>query len=112
MGTTTLGTLSAALVPAPEWAIVLPAGAGETERFAAKELAKYLGRITGAAIDISAAPPAAAKTILRLGNQLDPRLAGRPDDERSHVPIASASAKSRAVSPPASCVLSTRVTFE
>ncbi|MCL5269025.1 MAG: DUF4838 domain-containing protein, partial [bacterium] len=69
------------LTPAPGWAIVLPDGAGQTERFAARELRKYLGRITGVAIEITSAPPAAGATIMRVGNRLDPRLAGRPDDE-------------------------------
>ncbi len=46
------------------------------------------------------------------GDELAAELSGRAEDDGPHAPIASASAKSRAVSPPASCVLSTSVTFE
>jgi hypothetical protein len=46
------------------------------------------------------------------GDELAPELARRADDDGPHAPIDSARAKSRAVSPPASWVLRTRVTFE
>ena len=61
---------------------------------------------------ISARSPAHATSAPKRGDELAPELPGRADDDGPHAPIASASAKSRAVSPPASWVLSTSVTFE
>ena len=48
---------------ASDWSIAVPAGAGEVEQFAASELRKYIGLMSGAGFPQTTAP-ASGKTIL------------------------------------------------
>ena len=67
------------------------------------------GRLVGHVERTPAAGP--DELVAQAGRELAAELALRARDERPHAPIDSASAKSRAVRPEASCVVSVSVTF-
>jgi len=65
---------------AKEHAILLEGEMTKVERFAAKELQKYLFRITDTYVPIISKPNPAHRVVFHVGSQLDARLQGDCDD--------------------------------
>ena len=75
----------------------------------ARDEGRHGGRVRHVELGAAARP---GELVAEPQRELAPELAGRAGHERLHAPICSASAKSRAVRPPASWVVSVSVTFE